>query len=225
MEATMASDPADPAATAYPVQIDVERPTRFQRVQLFVRILVLIAFGMIHQSGIGMFGMLYLVLPVIAAVLITHRGGAGYLERDAGWLIAALEWVTGFYAFMLFVTDTFPLDRQGRSIHLRIVPQGSPTVGSALLRLVTSLPQLFVLVILGCIALVIAVLAWIGVLLFESYPAAMRSFQQDVVARAARLFAYHASLVQPYPSASSAVPREGSERRDKVLQPPAAHGT
>jgi hypothetical protein len=213
------------AGFSYPVRVDIEAPTQFQRVQLFVRILVLIAFGMIHQSGIGLFGLLYVLLPIVAAVLITHRGGAGYLERDASWLVAVLEWVVAFYAYMLFVTDAFPLDSRGRPVRLRVATQGAPSVGSALLRLVTSLPQLVVLMILGFIAVVLALFAAVGILLFGHYPAAMRAFQQEVVARGARLFSYHASLVQQYPPLSS--PREtgGSEQAHGVLQPQATNRT
>lgn len=183
----------------YPVRIEVAVPARFARVQLLVRVLVVAAFGMIHESGPGLFGLLYFGLPVVAAVLITQRNGAGYLERDAPWLISALEWVVGFYAYMLFVTDKFPLDAQGRAVRLNVSVQGSPTVGRALLRLVTSLPQLVVLLFVGLASFVIAVIAAAGILLFESYPESLRAFQREVVGWIARLFSYHASLVETYP--------------------------
>jgi hypothetical protein len=190
MEATQA---------AYPVRIEVQPPATFKRVQLLVRLLVLVAIGMIHESGPGLFGLVYFLLPVVAAVLITQRGGAGYLERDAPWLCSVLEWVVGFYAYMLFVTDTFPLDKRDRVLQLRVAVDGHPSVGSALARLLASLPQLIVLFFVGIISGIVAVIAAIGILLFETYPEALRSFQQEVVGWLARLFAYHGSLVQKYP--------------------------
>jgi hypothetical protein len=183
----------------YPVTIEVAEMSRFARVQLLVRVLVVAAFGMVHESGPGLFSLLYFILPVVAAVLITQRTGAGYLDRDAPWLISFLEWVVGFYAYMLFVTDRFPLDARGRAVRLNVAVQGTPTVGRALLRLVTSLPQLVVLFVLGLVSLVVAVIAAAGILLFEGYPKPLRGFQRGVLGSIARLFSYHASLVQTYP--------------------------
>jgi Domain of unknown function (DUF4389) len=184
---------------AYPVRIEVQVPAKFKRVQLLVRLLVLVAIGMIHQSGPSLFGLVYFLLPVVAAVLITQRGGTGYLDRDSRWLVSALEWVVGFYAYMLFVTDTFPLDKSERAVQLQVEVDGHPSVGSALARLLSSLPQLFVLFFVGLVAAVVSMIGAVGILLFESYPEALRSFQQKVVAWLARLFAYHGSLVQKYP--------------------------
>lgn len=184
---------------AYPVRIEVEAPAKFKRVQLLVRLLVLVAIGMIHESGPGLFGLVYFLLPVVAAVLITQRGGTGYHERDAPWLVSVLEWVLGFYAYMLFVTDTFPLDKRERALRLHVDLDGHPSVGSALARLLASLPQLVVLFFVGIVSAVVSVIGAIGILLFETYPDALRSFQHEVVAWLARLFAYHGSLVQKYP--------------------------
>ncbi len=189
----------DLTQAAYPVRIEVQTPAKFKRVQLLVRILVLVAFGMIHESGPGLFGLVYFLLPVVAAVLITQRGGTGYLERDAPWLVSALEWVVGFYAYMLFVTDTFPLDRRERALQLHVAVDGHPSVGSALARLLASLPQLVVVFFVGLVSALVALIGAVSILLFETYPEALRSFQKDVVAWLARLFAYHGSLVQKYP--------------------------
>lgn len=182
------------------VQIDVPSNGRFKRVQLLVRALVLIAFGIVHQSGPGLFGLLYFFLPVIAAILITQRGGAHYLESAAPWLVSVLEWTIGFYAYMLFVCDVFPLGERERAVRLRVIPSGAPTTASALVRLVTTLPHVLVLAILGIASVVVAVIAALNVLLFETYPEAMRSFQQDVTVRIARVFVYHASIVDTYPT-------------------------
>jgi hypothetical protein len=68
------------------------------------------------------------------------------------------------------------------------------------LRLLTNIPHLLVLVILAIPGVVIAAIAAFNILLFESYPEAMRLFQLEIAARIARLFAYHASLVDAYPA-------------------------
>lgn len=189
-------------SSAYSVQIEVAPNLQFKRVQLLLRVLVVAALGMLHRSDVGLFGLLYFFLPVIAAILVAQRGGARYLESDAPWLLLLLEWVLGFYAYMLFVTDVFPLGREERAVRLRVTPAGTPTVGSALLRLLASLPFLLMLALIGIGSFVISLIAALNILLFEAYPEAMRSFQQDVVGWMARLFAYHASLVDEYPSLS-----------------------
>jgi hypothetical protein len=212
----------DELRNEYPVRIDLTAPVHFDRIQLLVRALIFVAFGMIHESGSGLFACLYVVLPAVAAVLITHRGGAGYLERDAPGLISVLEWVIGFYAYMLFVTDTFPLDTRARAIRLRVSVAGTPTVGRALLRLVTSVPHLIVLAFVGLASFVIGVIAAVGILLFERYPEPLRAFQQDVTAWIARLFAYHACLVQSYPPlAFSDATRSKPRTPDEPVHPSA----
>jgi hypothetical protein len=189
----------DDALERYPVKIVVRQPERFERVQVLVRILVCAAFGLIHQSGFGLFGISYFLLPVVAAVLIQSRSPEGFLTRDTPWLISLLEWLVGFYAYMFFVTDNFPLDAPGRSVRLRVSAGGAPSVGSALLRLLSSLPHLLALALIGIAAGFVNLVAAVSVLFSEHYSEGLQSFQERVVAWVARVLAYHASLVAEYP--------------------------
>jgi hypothetical protein len=185
------------------VVFDAAPTASFKRIQLLLRVLVLVGLSMLHRSELGLLGLLYFSLPVMAAVLITQRGPVQYLESDAPWLVSLLEWVMGFYAYMLFVTDVFPLDRRHRAVHLTVNAGGAPSVASALLRLVSSLPFLLVLMVAGVGAFLVSVIGAFSILLYESYPEAMRSYQQTVVSWMAQLFAYHASLVDAYPTLDS----------------------
>ena len=196
------------------VRIEVAPNPPFKRVQLLLRVLVLAALSMLHRSDVGLFGLLYFFLPVLAAIMVAQRGSAKYLDSDAPWLRSLLEWVLGFYAYMLFVTDAFPLGQAERAVRLQVTPGGSPTVSSALLRLLTSLPFLIVLVLAGIVSFVVSLIAAFSILLFASYPEAMRSYQRDMVGWLARLFAYHASLVDEYPSL-----RDASRPRDAEVSP------
>lgn len=190
----------DPQSRKLSVEIDVPPHAPWKRVHLLVRALVWVALGMVHESGPSLFGLLYFFLPVVAAILIAQRGGTRYLESAAPGLVWLLEWVVGFYAYMLFVCDVFPLGKHERAVRLHVTPSGDPTAASALLRLVTSLPHLVVLVLVGIASVFVALIAALSVLLFETYPEAMRSFQRDFTGRLARLLAYHASLVATFPS-------------------------
>jgi hypothetical protein len=192
-------EPTIPASTVYPVSLAADMPDRFERVQVALRVLVCIGLGALQQSFGGLFGVLYLFLPIVAGILISRRGGAGFIAQDASWLTALLEWVVGLYAYVMFVSDRFPLDTRARPARLHVASEGTPSVGGALARLLTSLPHAVLLAVLGLACGVTSVIAGVAIVLSERYPAALWRFQRDVLAWSARVLAYHASLVTPYP--------------------------
>lgn len=192
----------------YPVALEAARPERFERVQVALRLLVCIALGALQQALGGLWGTLYLFLPIVAAILISRRGGTGFIAQDASWLVALLEWVIGLYAYLMFVTDRFPLDTRARPARLHVQSEGMPTIGSALVRLLTSLPHAFVLALLGLVCTLIGLIAAVAILISERYPEALWRFQRDVLAWTARMLAYHASLVTPYPPFSLSRPHD-----------------
>jgi len=183
----------------FPVQLFVELPQRYERSQLLLRILVMILLSALHQPFGGISCGLYFVLPVVAAVLISQRGGSQFIATDSGWMRAALEWIMGLFAYLMLVTDRVPLDAPKRSVHLKIRPSGTPTVGTALVRFFTSLPHVLVLSVLGMLSVLIWVVAALSVLLTESYPPTLQRFQRNLLAWAARFFVYHCSLIEDYP--------------------------
>jgi hypothetical protein len=181
------------------VCIEVQSPIGYERAQLLVRLIVGCVVMSVLQSFGGLFGALYLLLPVVAAILIAQHTGAGYLERDSGWLSGVLEWVLGLYAYMLFVTDRFPLGRAERALHLQTTPSGAPTLIKALTRLVTSLPHIVLLLVFSILAGVASLVLAVSVLVQGSVPGAIVSFQRGLLEWAARVLVYHASLSEAYP--------------------------
>ncbi|HEX7480353.1 MAG TPA: DUF4389 domain-containing protein [Polyangiales bacterium] len=186
-------------AGGYPVTLEIQHPLRFERVQVLLRLLVCLAMGALHQSLAGLFATLYFFMPVVVAVLVSRRGGARFLTGDSTWLCTCLEWVIGVYAYLLFVTDRFPLGVQERPVRLHVHLCGTPSVGGALLRLVTSIPHALVLCLLSVVSALLGLVAALAILASEHYPSSLRTFQHNLVAWLARLFAYHASLVDVYP--------------------------
>ena len=195
--------------SAYPVQLEVPLPERYDRIQLVLRVLVCISIGLVHQSLGGLAAALYLLLPVLAAILISHRTGPGYIARDAAWIGNALEWIVGLYAYMLFVTDRFPLESDTRCARVRIACGGTPTLFDALARLVAGLPHALLLALLSIIAGILSLVMGALILIRGSAPATFQHFQRDYVARLARFFAYHASLIDVYPPFVSAGEQPG----------------
>jgi hypothetical protein len=185
---------------SYPVTLETRLPVRFERVQLFVRLIVFSILGLLHQTAGGLLGALYLVLPVAVALILVQRGGDRFLSEDGSWLRSVLEWVVAVYAYLLFVSDRFPLPSREKDVRVVVRTAGpGPTASGALLRLVTSLPHAVVLAVLGVAAGLVAFVAALSVLFVESYPVTLQKFQRDVLLWMTRLFAYHAALVEPYP--------------------------
>jgi hypothetical protein len=205
---------------SYPATLEMRLPARFDRAQLVIRLVVLSLIGVLHQTGGSLLAALYLVLPVIVALLIVQKGGARFLSEDGRWLVSVLEWVMGVYAYLFFVTDRFPLPSNERSVRVVVQPGTPPTAFRAVLRLVTSLPHAFVLAVLGTVACLVGLFAAVSILIARHYPAPLQRFQRDVVAWMTRLFAYHAALVQPYPPFLLGVSEDAPPRHDEPYAPP-----
>ena len=96
---------------------------------------------------------------------------------------------------------------------LEVETEGTPTATSALLRLVYSLPALFILAVLSFAAGALWVIGAIAILLTQRMPHAIAAFFALMLRYQFRLAAYHLSLVGRYPSfaeAATRVPHSGA---------------
>lgn len=186
-------------ATSYPVLFNVERPEKFERPQVALRVLVIIILSLLAGALGWIFGLAYLAFPVIAAIFISQRGSEKYLQDDAPRVIGWLRWVLALYSYLWLLTEKFPTEAPETIVKFEVQTGGSPTVGSALLRLILAIPSAFVLALLSIVGAIIWIIAVIMVLIQETYPEGMYNFQLGIMRWQARLFAYIASLVDPYP--------------------------
>ena len=186
-------------ATAYPVTFDVARPEKFERPQVFLRILVAVILSILGGAIGWIFGLVYLVLPAVAAILVSQKGGEKYLAEDGPRVTGWLRWIVSFYAYLGILTDRFPTERPEEIVRFEVQTGGTPTVGSALLRLIYSIPSAIVLSILSIVSAVIWLIAAVMVLIQEKYPEGLYDFQRGILRWEARLLGYHASLVEQYP--------------------------
>ena len=182
----------------YPVRIELHSPASFERMQLLVRILLAIMFGWVGITVGWVVCVLYGALPLVAAIAISLRGGAYNQEELGGRTWRALAWLLRLCAYMMLLVDRFPAERRD-DIEIELHPSGLPTVGAALLRLLTSLPSAFVLGVLWFVGGFVWVIAAIFLLATERVPPALLAYQRGVLRWNARLVAYHASLVDEYP--------------------------
>jgi len=181
----------------HPVQFDVQPPSRTARVHVLTRLVLLVAVGTLGTSAL--YGALYLALPALVALVVGQQGAEAYRTRYAPKVVTALRWLAAAYGFMWMLTDVLPT-AQGSPVDLRVELSGQPTVGSALLRLITSLPALFLLMLLSVVATVLWVVAALVVVVRERLPESVARFIAVTLRYQFRLVAYHLSLVDRYPA-------------------------
>ena len=175
----------------YPVIFEVTRPAKFERPQVLIRIVAYFLLSLVMS-------LVYWALPIVAAIWVSQKGSQRYLEEDGPKVTGWLRWTTALSAYVYLLTDRFP-SYEDVSVRYDVQPMGTPSIGSALLRLITSIPSLIVFTILNWVATIIWFIAAVMVLIQETYPEGLYDFQCGVVRWQARLLAYHASLVGAYP--------------------------
>ncbi len=186
-------------ATSYPVTFDVDRPEKFERPHVFLRVVVAAILSILGGALGWILGLVYLVLPVVAAIFVSQKGGEKYLAEDGPRVTGWLRWIVAFYAYLGILTDRFPTEKPEEIVRFEVQTSGTPTVGSALLRLIYSIPSAFVLSILAIVSAVIWLIAAVMVLIQENYPEGLYNIQRGILRWEARLLGYHASLVERYP--------------------------
>jgi hypothetical protein len=184
--------------TDYPVHVDVVSPVRFDRAQLLIRVLLAIALAFVGITSGWLVGLLFIALPVIAAIDISVLGAEAYTRDVSPRVWRTLAWLLRVSAYMALLVDRFPATNEG-PVAIEIRYTGVPTVRSALARLITSLPSGLVLMMLWCVGCVVWFAAAAMILLDQHVPSSLLAFQRGVLRWSARLVAYHASLVVEYP--------------------------
>jgi hypothetical protein len=179
---------------SFPVTLEVERPPVFQRAHVFLRVALLVVIGWIGHP----FGLLWLGLPVLAAILVSQKGGQRYLDESGPTLTRVLNWLLDLVAYLALLTDELP-GQGGHPVRFQVERSGSPTTGSALLRILYAIPSLIVLALLAFVGAIVWLIAVVLVLVNKSYPDSLWRFLLGLVRWEAWLLAYLASLVDRYP--------------------------
>ena len=182
----------------YPVDLVVTTPDRYDRVQLALRVALAIALGLLGVSQGWTSMLLYVGLPVIAAVVLSGQGAVYYRDKAGPQVWRVLRWLLDLEAYMMLLVDRFPID-ENATCRVELHPADAPTPGRALWRLVASLPAVLVLCLLWIVSCLFTMIGWITILVTESVPGWIQRYQHAVLRAQARLFAYHASLVDAYP--------------------------
>jgi len=199
----------------YPVSYSIEKPARYSRLQLLVRLIALVALGILGLS----LGLLYLVafllLPAYAAARLSGRDAETYFREDAPGLVLGLAWFASIYAWFGLVTDQLPVRASEKQAHIAVEPMGTPTAASALWRLLLGFPSALVLAFLGWLGGLVWLWSVLRVVLFEHVGETAHAYLTGLQRWSVRLLAYQASLVDVYPpfsfeDAPSALPQAHS---------------
>jgi hypothetical protein len=182
----------------YPVTFDVTKPERFDRSQVFLRLVILIVVSILGAFA-WLIALIYVVIPVLSAAFISRDGSDKFISDTAVGYKRYLHWIASADAYFTLLTDKIPLDGPEVASTMEVKIGGRPTTGSALLRLLTSIPSGFVLALFGVVATITGIIAGIFILVREDYPETLYGLHTGVVRWGARLLAYHASLTDEYP--------------------------
>ncbi|MDE3097355.1 MAG: DUF4389 domain-containing protein [Chloroflexota bacterium] len=183
----------------YPATFDVDRPSSYDRTQVVIRILIIVVLSILAGALGWVHGVLYLAVPVLAAILISQKGAQVYLAESGDTMQRWLAYLFAFYAYLGLLTDTLPGDDPQRAIRFHVATAGEPTAGNVLLRIILAIPHAIVLGLLGIVAAVLIVIAAVMVLVNESYPEGIFDFLRGYLRWQVRMYAYLAGLVQEYP--------------------------
>lgn len=193
------SDRAEaPPARAYdvsePVVFDLERPPAFDRAHVLLRVALLVVIGGIGQP----LGLLWIGLPVVAAILVSQKGGRRYLDENGPAVTRVLNWILDLTAYVALLTDRLPGPGE-HPVRFEVVRSGTPTTGSTLLRILYVIPSLIVFAFLIWLGSIVWVIALVHVLVKGRYPAGMWRFLRGLLRWEACVLAYLAALVDRYP--------------------------
>jgi hypothetical protein len=187
---------------AHPVQFRVDAPLSRQRIQVAIRLAILLALGAIGYSSIGW--LLYLALPATAALLISQQGGAGYVTDSGPRIVRGLGWLSAAAAYLWLLTDEFPSAGPGHPVALEVEQTTAPTAGGALLRLLYSLPALLLALLLNLVLSVVWVIGALWILAVRRMPEPLVELLTLALRFKVRFAAYHLALVDRYPSFEAA---------------------
>jgi hypothetical protein len=183
---------------AYPATFDVQPPQQFDKAQVVLRVVILLALAVLQIHSIVLGGA-YIVVPLVAALLISQQGGAKYLEDAQSGPVRWLRYLMMFYSYMALATDKLATERPEQIVSFNVRTTGAPTVGQALLRIILAIPHAIVLFFVGIVFVIVWLIAGIAILMNGTCPEWASDFIRGYLRWNARLMAYMASLVDEYP--------------------------
>jgi len=183
----------------YAVIYDIEQQPTYNRVHVVIRIAILILLSIIAGAVGWIFGIAYLAVPVLAAILIAQKGSRRYLDEAEGNMLMWLRYLFAFYAYLGLLTDKLPNEDPKTYMRMDLQPEGESSAGAVLLRIILAIPHAIVLGLLGIVAVILVIVAAIMVLIQEKYPQGIFDFLRGYARWNARMYGYLAGFSDKYP--------------------------
>ncbi len=191
------------AVTPYPVNYDIQRPDRYNRLTVLVRIIlvipqyvilfgfpfVLFTMGMESDNPMRVllslleYVSLTMVLNLLVflawfAILFSGRFPEGFLKPS----LSIFRWEQNVLAYMLLLTADYPPFGAGPyAVQLQIDPPGERNRLTTFFRFLLAIPHFIILAFLDFALEIITVIAWFAILFTGQYPRAMYDFSLGVV--------------------------------------------
>ena len=176
-------------------------------------LLILVLYWLLN----GVIGIAWWALPVFGAILISQKGPQKYLEEAEKGPVTWIRLILGFYTYASLLSDKLPLENPAELVDFKVQPNGTPSVGQALLRIILAIPHWIVLAILGFIGAFVWLGTVITILMNGTYPDWGFNYLRGYLRWNARLLAYMASLVDEYPPFSFS---DGDSPTAPAVSPP-----
>ena len=195
--------------TSYPVQFDVDFPTRpldrlTTGLRIFAAIPIIILLGLLSQdavqgggdhhatttfaSGVGL-----LFLPIVLMLLFRQKYPRWWFE----WNVNLLRFSNRVTAYLALLDDRYPSTDEEQGVHLRLDYPDARQLNRwlPLVKWFLAIPHYIVLFFLGIGALVAVIVAWFAIIFTGRYPQNLFRFVVGVLRWSNRVNAYAFLLV------------------------------
>lgn len=192
--------------SSYPVQFDVEFPTRpLDRFTTFFRIFaalpILVVFGLLsswtldnhdHSATLaGGAGLLF--LPLLLMILFRQK----YPRWCFDWNLNVLRFSNRVTAYLALLDDRYPSTDEEQAVHLNFDYPDAHRLNRwlPLVKWFLAIPHYIVLLFLGVAAVGAVIVAWFAILFTGTYPRSLFNFVAGVLRWSNRVTAYAFLLV------------------------------
>ena len=194
--------------TSYPVQFDVDFPTRpldrlTTALRIFAAIPILILLGLLSQgavqggdhntattlaSGVGL-----LFLPIVLMLLFRQKYPRWWFD----WNINLFRFSNRVTAYLALLDDHYPSTDEDQAVHLNLDYPDARQLNRwlPLVKWFLAIPHYIVLFFLGIGAVIVVIVAWFAIIFTGRYPENLFRYVVGVIRWSNRVAAYAFLLV------------------------------
>ena len=188
--------------TSYPVQFDVDFPTRpldrwATALRIFAAIPILILLGLLSQGAIqdatlaSSVGLLF--LPIVLMLLFRQKYPRWWFD----WNVNLLRFSNRVTAYLALLDDRYPSTDEEQAVHLNLDYPDARQLNRwlPLVKWFLAIPHYIVLFFLGIGAVVAVIVAWFAIIFTGRYPENLFRYVVGVIRWSNRVTAYAFLLV------------------------------